>query len=120
VDIAERFISVSGKYLSGRAGIRKDLFNFIDIVALGEKSIFGVQSCGSDFSAHFRKITQSVDIAENALKWLECGRILLIGWRKVKLHRGGKAMRWMPRIREIYEKDFYLCDKRRSDKKHEQ
>jgi hypothetical protein len=33
---------------------------------------------------------------------LEAGaKLQLIGWRKLKLNRGGIAMRWQPRIREI-------------------
>jgi len=32
--------------------------------------------------------------------------LILIGWRKVKLKRGGKAKRWSPRIKEYTEVDF--------------
>lgn len=101
-DIAERFNPYAGKY-----GKRKDLFNFIDIVALGEGSVIGIQSCGSGFSEHLRKIIDDKTAAPLAVKWLECGgRIILIGWRKTKLKRGGKAMRWNPRIKEIVMGDF--------------
>lgn len=101
-DIVERFNPYAGKF-----GQRKDMFGFADIVALGENSIIAIQSCGSSFAEHDRKILDDPLVAENALKWLECGgRIQLVGWRKVKLKRGGKAMRWQPRIKEYSKSDF--------------
>ena len=80
---------------AGRFGQRRDLFGIIDIVALGEKGIYGIQSTGAAFSEHNKKILDS----PMSIRWLQKGGILLlIGWRKVKLRRGSKAMRWMPRI----------------------
>lgn len=101
---------------AGKFGQRKDMFGFGDVIALGENSIIAVQSCGQAFSEHHRKITEDIEVAPNALKWLQCGgRLLLIGWRKVKLKRGGKAMRWEPRIKEYklqdFQEDFYGNDK---------
>ena len=32
------------------------------------------------------------------------------GWRKVKLHRGGKALRWKPRIQKIKIDDLEILD----------
>jgi len=88
-------------------GFRKDMFGFGDIVAMGENSIIAIQSCGQAFSEHYRKITEDEKVAENALLWLKNGgRLILIGWRKVKLKRGGKAMRWAPRIKEFEIGDF--------------
>lgn len=88
---------------AGRHGQRKDMFGFADIVALGEGCIHAIQSCGQDFAEHDRKILDTTD----ALTWLQCGgNILLIGWRKVKLKRGGKAMRWEPRLKEYRKEDF--------------
>ena len=82
---------------------RKDLFGFIDIVAMGENKIIGIQSCGQAFSEHDKKILES----PLALKWLEVGgKLLLIGWRKVKLKRGGKAMRWSPRVKKYTQDEF--------------
>ncbi len=92
---------------AGRVGQRKDMFGFGDIVAMGENSIIAIQSCGQDYAGHFRKITEDEKVAENALLWIENGgRLLLIGWRKVKLKKGGKAMRWSPRIKEFERGDF--------------
>jgi len=101
-DIVERFNPYAGKF-----GHRKDMFGFGDIVAMGEGSIWAVQSCGQAFSEHNRKITEDERVAPLALDWIKNGgKLILIGWRKVKLKRGGKAMRWKPRIKEYSEEDF--------------
>ncbi len=76
-DIVERFNPYAGKF-----GQRKDLFGVIDIICLTESGIAGIQSCGQAFSEHDKKILDE----PKALKWLEKGgRLMLIGWRKVKL-----------------------------------
>lgn len=88
-------------------GFRKDMFGFGDIVAMGEGSIIAIQSCGQAFAQHDRKITEDELVAPNAKLWLENGgRLILIGWRRVKLKRGGKAMRWEPRIKEYSKEEF--------------
>lgn len=102
VDKVERFISFAGKF-----GQRKDMFGFGDYVAMGDGSIIAIQSCGQAFSEHHRKITEDEKVSPMALKWIQCGgRLILIGWRKTKLKRGGKAMRWNPRIKEYKQTDF--------------
>ena len=98
--IVERFNAFAGVMLpSGRrSGIRIDLFGVIDIIALtgpDSKGPMGIQSCGQDFAAHNRKILTEPMV----LEWLqEPAQLMLIGWRKIKLHKGGKAMRWAPRV----------------------
>lgn len=100
--IVERFISNSNL----GHGIRSDLFHIFDIVSLDSaRGIIGVQTCGSDFAAHYRKITE--EFGENAIEWLTCGGVIeLWSWRKVKFKRGGKLMVWKPRIKEITFEDF--------------
>ena len=101
-DKVEQFNAYAGKF-----GQRKDMFGFGDIVAMGENSIIAIQSCGQAFSEHNRKITEDEIVAPNAHLWIKNGgRLILIGWRKVKLKRGGKAMRWQPRIKEYTAEDF--------------
>ena len=99
VDVCERWI-VNPKLPGG--GLRKDLFNFIDLICLDpEQGIIAIQSCSQSHKAHRDKIINS-DCTENVLEWLKCGgRIELWTWRKVKIKRGGKAMRWEPRIEVI-------------------
>ncbi len=97
-DIVERFNAYAGKF-----GQHKDLFGIIDIIALTEDGITGIQSCGQSFSAHNKKILEN----PLALKWIEKGgTLLLIGWRKVKLKRGSKALRWQPRIKKYERGEF--------------
>ena len=99
--IVERWNAHAGKF-----GQRSDLFGFIDIICLDPiKGIVGIQSCGQAFNEHLKKITQEKN--EEVYEWLRCGgKIELYGWRKVKLKRGGKAMRWQPRIKEITLEDL--------------
>jgi hypothetical protein len=93
----------------GPHGIRQDLFGIIDVIALDpERGVVGVQSCGQAFAAHERKLLE--ERAQECIDWLSTpGTVLeLWGWRKVKLARGGKALRWKPRIREFTLADFEL------------
>jgi hypothetical protein len=88
-------------------GITKDLFGIIDIIALDpERGVVGVQSTGTAFAEHERKLLE--EKTQECFDWLSTpGTVLeLWGWRKVKLKRGGKAMRWAPRIREFTLADF--------------
>ena len=95
--IVERWNQYAGPH-----GIRQDLFGIIDVLALDPKrGVIGIQSCGSAFSEHFRKLT--TEKAQGTSDWLSTpGTSLeLWGWRKVKLKRGGKAERWTPRVVQI-------------------
>lgn len=101
--IVERWNQYAGVH-----GIRQDLFNIIDVLALDpQKGVIGVQSCaGSGWSAHWRKLTE--EQAQSTIDWLStpgCS-LELWAWRKVKLKRGGKAERWEPRVKEIHLGDL--------------
>jgi len=96
-DICERWI-LNPRHPAG--GVRRDLFWFLDIIAIRDNDILGVQSCGTAFSQHRHKILGECRSA--AWAWLKAGgKIELWGWRKLKVKRGGKAVRWTPRIEEI-------------------
>lgn len=87
---------------AGPHGLRQDLFGILDVIALDpQRGVIGVQSCGSSFSEHLKKLT--VEKAQETSDWLKTpGTSLeLWGWRKVKLKRGGKAERWSPRVQNI-------------------
>lgn len=91
----------------GGMGMRQDLLGFIDVVACSpDRGILAIQAAGTGgMSSHVHKILD--DCTENAMAWLQSGgRIEIWEWRKVKLKRGGKAMRWQPRVREITLADF--------------
>ena len=86
----------------GGKGIRQDLFGFIDILALcPERGVVGIQCCGQSFSPHLKKMLS--ERTEMLLAWLETPGtgVELWGWRKIKVKRGGKAMRWAARVTEI-------------------
>ena len=96
VDIVERFSPYAGKY-----GKRIDTFHFIDLLCIAENKIIAIQSCGSDFRKHDKKIIEN----EYAVEWLKAGgAIELWGWRKVVKHRGLKQKVWSPRVK------VYLLD----------
>lgn len=88
---------------AGPHGIRQDLFGFIDVVSLNttDCQIVGVQCCaGSGLAAHRKKIIE--DCRDYAFLWLRCGGAIEIwAWRKLKVRRGGKAVRWQPIIENI-------------------
>ena len=86
----------------GPHGIRQDLFGIIDVLALDPQvGVIGVQSTGQDFAGHKRKLLE--ERHQETVDWLSTpGTSLeLWGWRKVKLRRGSKAMRWRPRVAVI-------------------
>lgn len=88
------------EHFNAFAGIRQDLFGFIDLLAVHPHyGTVGVQVCGQDWQTHIKKI--STDCREPAILWLLGGnRLLLVGWRQLK----GK---WTPRLKEYsLETDF--------------
>lgn len=92
------------KWVPG-AFIRKDLFNIIDIIAITGTEIVGVQSCGEAFADHLKKIT--LENASVASKWIASGgRLILVGWRPKKVKRGGIAIRYEARERELFTFDM--------------
>ena len=93
--IVERFQQYGGSF-----GVRQDLFGFIDIIVIDPvQGIVAVQSCGMDFAGHVKKLTEERN--EACYEWLKFSPCELWSWRKVKLKRGGKAMRWRPRIADL-------------------
>jgi len=96
--IVEKFNPYAGPY-----GKRIDLFNFIDIISIMPKGICAIQSCGSSFWKHDKKILEN----EYALEWLKAGgHIELWGWRKVVKRRGLKLKIWKPRVKVYTLEDF--------------
>lgn len=101
-EVVEKFNAFAGPH-----GQRRDLFNIIDVIALDPvRGVVGVQSCGQSFSAHEHKLLE--ERAQECIDWLSTpGTVLeLWSWSKRKLVRGGKAVRWMPRVKEFTLLDF--------------
>lgn len=80
------------------SGRRNDLYRIIDLIFLTPKNVIGVQVCGTDFSAHVKKLFEEEEF--NTRYWLrtKTNELILIGWRRVKHKRGGKLMVFKPRI----------------------
>lgn len=93
-EVVERWVRIPD--IPG-GGKRMDLFGIIDIIAIKGIETVGIQSCGSNFREHDRKIL----VSEEAFDWLKGGtrKLLLIGWRKVKVKRGGVQKVWSPRLK---------------------
>lgn len=100
--MVERYVRIPSAPGGGK---RIDLLHIIDIITVSpEKGIGGVQSCGSAFSDHYKKIIS--DYRDNTKLWLDAGgTLLLIGWRKLKRKKQdgtySKLYSWEPRIKEI-------------------
>ena len=93
--MVERFLVHAGPF-----GLRQDLFGFIDIIAIDPADgIIAIQSCGQDFSGHIKKMTEERN--QQMYDWLKHAKVELWGWRKVKVKRGGKAVRWRPRVADF-------------------
>lgn len=84
------------EYWQHKAMKRKDLFGVIDIVAIGEDKIIGVQCTTLDnHNARREKILRN-----RAMKdWLKVASLWIISWGK----RNG---RWRPKIEMLSIKDF--------------
>ena len=79
---------------------RIDLFGGIDILAIRDNYTLGVQATsGGNISARIHKL---IELPAMRL-WLEGRdrRLHVWGWRKLKIERGKKAVRWTPKIFEI-------------------
>lgn len=96
VGMVERFLSHAGPF-----GVRQDLFGLFDIVAVRpDIGIIGIQCFTTAWTEHYQKFYY--EHSDEAVTWLSSGgKIELWGWRRLKMQRGGKAVRWTPRIEEI-------------------
>lgn len=99
--MVERFQSHAGPF-----GVRQDLFGLFDIIAVHpSEGIIGVQCFATEWTAHYKIFLE--ERRDEAVNWLKAGgKIELWGWRRLKVKRGGKAVRWTPRI-EILTLDNY-------------
>jgi len=93
--MVERFNPHGGPF-----GVRQDLFGLFDIIAVHpEEGIIAIQCFTTAWTEHYNKFCEGHLEAYN---WLKAGgKIELWGWRKLKVKRGGKAIRWEPRIETI-------------------
>jgi hypothetical protein len=85
-----------------RTFVKRDLFSIIDIVAVGERSIIGIQATsGSNSAPRVTKI-----LAEpRALRWLQAGARLEV-WSWSKRGARGKRKTWTLRVETVRVEDF--------------
>lgn len=107
VEKVEQWISYGGPKAKPRpgmpAGTRRDAFGYIDILAIDTDAIVAIQACTQSGKKHREAILDN----EYARAWLKAGgKIELYVWRKIKVKRGGKRLRWIPKIIEIKMEDF--------------
>jgi hypothetical protein len=95
VEVVERWIPATRR--------RKDLFGFIDLVAMSPTHTFGIQATStSNMSSRVEKILES----ELARVWVASPtrRLCVIGWRKYAEREAGRL--WRPTERIITPTDF--------------
>ena len=86
---------------NAHAKLRQDLFGWMDVLAIREKEILGVQATsGSNHSARVNKLQTECDDA--VAKWLAAGgRVVVWSWRsKPKIKKDGtksKVKEWLLR-----------------------
>ncbi len=101
VDVVERWIPARG---GQRFGVRKDLWGFVDLLAMQEGyPILAVQTTSGAHVAD--RITKIRGLPAHET-WLQCGgRIQVIGWRKICRRRPDgtrtKEKVWEPVIHEL-------------------
>lgn len=83
------------------ARVRKDLFGIIDMIAIKQGRVLGVQSTGpSGRKAHMTTLVRTE--RESTRDWLESGAYLwLVSWKKTPRGPSGKSFRYEPVIDEI-------------------
>lgn len=89
-----------------------DLWNFLDILVLdGLPGVLGIQACSSsDLNPHIEKIKNNPYV----MPYLQAGnRLQIHAWRKTKLFRGSKAIRWAPRILTVEFNEILLFNEQR-------
>lgn len=92
-------------------GVRKDMFDIIDIVAITELTTIGIQTCsGSTHAGHAKKILEGQYTAD----WLRAypARMLeLWSWSKRRVPDTPKLTRWVLRREQIRPSRLYLEDR---------
>ena len=86
----------------GIDGFRHDGAGFIDWVAWNPSEFIALQICGSDWSSHIHKLTEERRAIVTDFLRCPSRKLHLIGWRSLKVKRGGKAIRLVPRIADFF------------------
>lgn len=84
------------------ARVRQDLFGIIDILALDPaRGVVGIQCTGPNLASRVTKLSGQGASATRA--WLSTPgtRLEVWAWRRIKVRRGLRRMKWEPRIYEL-------------------
>jgi len=99
-DVVERWIP--------QAKRRQDLFGFIDIVAIGERSIVAIQAYTCGHGRHLQRIMEDESTRAAAVAWLRAGGSIELWWWR-RLRRRNRRV-WKPRIiRVVMTGDELTC-----------
>lgn len=96
-----------GDLRRGGPGVRKDLFGFIDLIAVGNGKIIGIQATSTENISHRWNKILSPEHVENAIAWLSTfARLEIWGWKQYpnKIDRRS----WRETIREVTLDDVVL------------
>lgn len=88
----------------GSSGVRRDLFGFIDIVAIGSMGILGIQatSAGNKMARRTKILTEC---EKESRAWIMAGGLIEVwGWKKLDKPVNRKF--WVPDVLEITAKDY--------------
>ena len=90
--------------------VRQDLFGWIDIIAIKEGELLGVQSTSYQArKQHIDKMAEA-SIQDMISLWCKTGaKALMITWKKQKIKRGGTAFRYVPVFDQYVIRDSSLC-----------
>ncbi len=95
---AQGYMAGVVEFWNPHTNTRRDLFGFLDVVAVREGEVLGVQATSTGGASRVNKILN--DCTGDAILWLEAGTHLqVIGWKKYKKAVNRKW--WRPRIWDI-------------------
>jgi hypothetical protein len=115
-EVCEKYVSRPfGNAVGGfSGGFRKDLFNFMDILAFSNDEVIAVQTTSrQQMTAHLRKFRRDAETADAIRKWLFGlrRRMFVHGWEPVmvptkKGAKCGTRVKWTVDIREVTPADL--------------
>lgn len=101
IGVVERWLPFHGTTENGKkpGGVRSDLFGFIDLIALVDDRIVGIQATSAANLSH-RCIKIRDECRDNATAWVAAGgQIVVIGWKKYVKPIERKL--WRPKIMDM-------------------
>lgn len=99
--VVERWVTIPGH---PGGGVRQDLYGGIDVVAIVDGVITGIQ-CGSNNGGGHSNHKKKLLAEPRMLEWINAGaRLIIHSW--ALQGPAGKAKRWLCRMEELTAEDF--------------